>query len=142
MSRANLASPGAVGGAVAGGGAGGGVDVGDAGVLLVHRQFYIFLYDFPVRLPGHGIDWNLTEIARGDQVVERLRSLLLVESVLRDDRAKRAEIRAQDGFPSLDDGLVVDRNRNRHQDHDDADDDHQLQPRAAATALEPRVAGA
>jgi hypothetical protein len=66
MSRANPTSPGAVSGAVAGGGAGGGVDVGDAGVLLVHRQFYIFLYDFPVRLPGHGVGRNLAKIAGGD----------------------------------------------------------------------------
>src|ERR1700722_19787044 len=99
MSTVNLALPGAVGGAVAGGGAGGGVDVGDAGVLLVHGQFHFFLRYFPVGLPGHGVDRNLAKIASGDEVVEGLGSFLFVESVLRDDRTKRAEIRAQDGFP-------------------------------------------
>src|ERR1700676_2122451 len=76
---------------------------------------------------GNGEDRNLAKIARCDQDVERLGTFLLVESILGDDRTQRAEIRAQDGFASLHDGLIVERNCDRHQDHDNADDDHQLQ---------------
>ncbi len=51
--------PGAVGGAVAGGDVCGGMHVGDAGFLLVYRHHDVFLNDFPVGLPGHGIGGNL-----------------------------------------------------------------------------------
>ena len=59
------------------------MDVGDAGFLLVDGHQNIFLDDFPVGLAGHGIDWNLAQVAGGDQIVERLRSFLFVERVLR-----------------------------------------------------------
>src|SRR3954454_7217518 len=66
-------SPGAVGVAVAGGAARGGVDVADAGFLLVDGHQHVFLYNFPVGLPGHGINGNLAKISRSYEVIQRLR---------------------------------------------------------------------
>src|ERR1700730_12398479 len=104
-------SPGAVCRSVAASCARSRVHVRNAGILLVHRQQRVFLYHFPIGLTGHGIHRELAQIAPLDKVVERLRRFLLIESVLRDERAERAEIRSQHRFPSLHNGLVVHRNR-------------------------------
>jgi hypothetical protein len=128
-------SPSAVGGAIGGGVVGGGVDVGDTRFLLVNRHEHVFLNHFPVGFAGHGIDRELAQITRGDQLVERLRGFLLVERVLRDDRAERCEIGSKNRFTCLNDGLVVDRDCYGHEDHHDADHDHELEQSEAARAL-------
>ena len=81
-----------------------------------------------------GIERDLPEISGGDQIIEGLRGLLLVERVLRDDGAQSGQVRAQNRLTGLYDRLVVDRHGNRHQDHDDEDDDHQLEQRESASA--------
>ena len=68
------------------------MDIRYAGLLLVDRHEDIFLNNLPVCLSGHGIDWNLAEVSGGDEVVEGLRSFLLVERVLRDNGAKCGEV--------------------------------------------------
>ena len=61
-------------GTVAGGQVGSGVDVSDARFLLVDGHRNVLLDDLPVCLAGHGIDWNLAQVAGDfgivDQIVE------------------------------------------------------------------------
>lgn len=79
------------------------MDVSNTGLLLVDGHEDIFLDYFPVGLASHGVDRDLAEISGAHQIVERLRGLLLVECVLRDDGAQCREIGAEDGFAGLND---------------------------------------
>ena len=65
------------------------------------------------------------------QIVERLRPLLFVDVVLRNQLAEREQILAQHGFTRLFDGVAEVWHRNRYQDRHDADHDDQFQQREA-----------
>jgi hypothetical protein len=82
-----------------------------------------FQVEFRVR---HWIDWQLSEVAGCDNVLQRMRSLLLVDDVLFDDAAYFGEVVFEHCFPCLPyHGLVLG-NRNRHQgSSDNGDYDHQ-----------------
>ena len=88
------------------------MDIGNAGLLLVHRHHHVFLDDLPIGLPGHGIWRDLPEVASCNQIIEGLWSFLLVESVLRDDRPQRGQVRSQHRLTGLHDRLVVNRHGN------------------------------
>src|SRR5690349_9966895 len=85
-----LVSPTAVRCPVAGNGVGAAVHILDAaGVLLIDRQGIVFLIDRPgVVAAGERVSRNQFDVTGGGQVVERLRSLLLVQRVLRNQRAQ------------------------------------------------------
>lgn len=61
------------------------MDVGDPAILLIDgQQHIVFLNRFPVCFLGDRIDRDLRQVMRRDQIVERLRSFLLVECIVPD----------------------------------------------------------
>src|SRR4029077_7092687 len=111
---------------VAGGIAGGGVDIGYAGFLLVDGEQDFILNDLPVWFVGHGIVWNLVDVTRRSEIIERLRCFLLVERKSPNGGPQLGEVGSQRPFASRNNGTAVGRNSNGQQNRDDAQDDHQL----------------
>src|ERR1700758_4568422 len=108
------------------------MQVADPRLLLVHRQQHLLLLHHPIRLVGERILRNLLHVVGLHQVFQRLWSLLLVQSVLRNYRSQIKQVLAQHRFLSSQDRVVVQRNGNGEQDQDHADHDHHLQQREAA----------
>src|SRR6266704_1241281 len=88
--------PGRIGAAVAGGQVGAAVDINDSGLRLVRGHDGVFLLDLPgIVAPGHGIFGNEFQIVGRDQIIESLRRLLFVESVLLNHVAQREQVLAE-----------------------------------------------
>src|ERR1700740_1400824 len=104
--------PGAIGLSVAASSVRGGVDVGNSRILLVGEQQYIFLNHFPVWLMCHGIVRNLADVSGRSQVIQRLGSFLLVESVFPNGLTQRRKIGVHRSLPGRKNGAAVRRNRN------------------------------
>ncbi len=74
----------------------------------------------------HGIGRDAGNIFCRDQVIERRRSGLLVESVILDRGPHNEKVLLERGLSSVLHGPVVTLSRDGRQDHDDRDDDHQF----------------
>ena len=77
--------------------------VNSALVLFIRREhgLIVNLLNLPVCLIGHRILGKLLEIPGLHQVIERLRSFLFIQRVLRDQVAQGKKILAQYRFPRL-----------------------------------------
>src|SRR3954464_10772323 len=84
--------PGAVRGAFARFRARGRVDIAHARLRLVDGGISLALLHLPVGFPSQRVLGDLPQVSSSDEVVERLRCLVLVERVLVDERAELEEV--------------------------------------------------
>src|SRR5579864_1319305 len=111
------------------------VHIHNPGLLLVDSHYRVLLIRRPVGLIREGILGNHFQVASLHHVIERLRRLLLVERVLRDDLPQREQILLQYRLSRPQNRPVIDGQRNRDQDEDQTDHDHHLDQRKPATVL-------
>src|SRR5579864_2602860 len=112
----------------------------NSGLLRIYCIIGILRIGCPVGFPGHGIDGQLRKISRSDQIVEALRGLALIQSVLFDETVQLEQILPEHGFASLNHVLLIQRYCDGHEDHHDADDDHELKKGEAAGSVAERGA--
>src|SRR3954470_16563545 len=100
-------SPARIRGAVAGSVLRGAVDVVDAGLGLIGAHQRIVLYGDPIRLTGDRVFGNDSYVAGGDQLLQRLRRLLLIHGVLVNAVAQSEQILLENAFASVVHGHLV-----------------------------------
>ena len=106
---------------------GSGVDIVDAGLSLIDALEGIVLGWDPRVCPiGEGIFGHGLDVTSLDEVVQRLRRLLLVDRIGIDRAAQGPEIFFQNGLSGMPYALDVHRNGDSGQQADDDHDDHQL----------------
>src|ERR1700758_298057 len=111
------------------------VHIHNPGLLLVDGHYRVLLIWSPVGFVCEGVLGNHFQVAGLHQVIERLRRLLLVEGVLRDDLPQREQILFQYRLFRPQNRPVIDGQGNRDQDEDQTDHDHHLDQRKPATVL-------
>src|SRR5258706_41084 len=96
----------------------------------------VFHFDFPALIAaGHLIERNFTQIAFRHQILQRLRSFLLVVSVLVEHRSHGEEVVAKHALPRPQYRLLIDGHGDRHEYPDDRDHDEYLDQREAAAPV-------
>lgn len=103
------------------------MDIGDAGGGLIGTEQEIVCVRHPVFFLGHGIVGKFVEVAALDKIVKRLRSCLLVESVLLNGLAHYHQIMMQSRFAGALNGADVFSRSHAEQDEHDGDYDHQFE---------------
>lgn len=111
-----------------------------AGTGLVRAEHHVAVVENPIVLLIDRIDGDLAKVVGIDEVLQRLRSLLLVKGVVVDSFAHGLQIFFQDRFARVLHSLCVNAGGHSNQDGDDRDDDHQLNE--GETALRIGVDGA
>src|SRR6185437_3634568 len=132
-SAAEKSLPTAIRAAIAGSLAGSAVHIINARFRLAGvENGVIFLLRGPVRCAREGVFGNLFQVSGGNQIIKRLGRFLLVQCVLRDQRAQLEQVLFQHCLARVDDRAVIGGHRNGDQDQHNADHDHQLNQGKAA----------
>src|SRR5580704_8185503 len=110
-----------------------------ARAALIRAQHRIPDMHDPIFLPANRINRHLTQVVTIDQIVQRLRSLLLVQREIINRLPHRLQVLLQHRFPRVLDCLVVNDRRHADQNRDDHHHDHQFKQRKSMRAAADRL---